>query len=409
MKKSILIGVLAALMLFAFVACEQQIPTYKVPTGLSISTAKTNYIVGETLDTSAFTGTVRYSNGSSDTLTDSELSLSVPAQDGKIVANANKVTATYGAGENAVEATAVVYGNYVSAAVIGNLPTTVAQSVSGGDDEQPIPAAGTTVTVTYAGMTRELVAGEYELTLTADTQTPTTAGGTGVKVDAVLSVFGNRVAATKITTGNVVVTAYVAEPYEMTGAAKHINVSNATTMPAKIFYGQNTSEFTDNIIVRVTDKESAPSTWDDTNSVVVTDYSIAWGTGVTNGAFTVAGTDITAAQDVSYTISYGSTGLRSTGTVKVWNYVKGLQLSEGAELKDAVIGNVIPTTGITVNGVLAYDSNPADEKEAVTAAALSGWFYVNPYYTGSPSETIRFFNELGNPVETSIKVTYAAE
>ena len=50
-----------------------------------------------------------------------------------------------------------------------------------------------------------------------------------------------------------------------------------------------------------------------------------------------------------------------------------------------------------------------DEKEAVTAAALSGWFYVNPYYTGSPSETIRFFNELGNPVETSIKVTYAAE
>ena len=184
MKKSILIGVLAALMLFAFVACEQQIPTYKVPTGLSISTAKTNYIVGETLDTSAFTGTVRYSDGSSDTLAGSELSLSVPAQDGKIVANANKVTATYGAGENAVEATAVVYGNYVSAAVIGNLPTSVAQASASGNAEQAISADGVTVTVTYAGETRELTAGEYELTLSADTTAPTAAGGTGVTIEA---------------------------------------------------------------------------------------------------------------------------------------------------------------------------------------------------------------------------------
>ena len=293
MKKSILIGVLAALMLFAFVACEQQIPTYKVPTGLSISTAKTNYIVGETLDTSAFTGTVRYSDGSSDTLAGSELSLSVPAKDGKIVANANKVTAKYGAGENAVEATAVVYGNYVSAAVIGNLPTSVAQASASGNAEQAISADGVTVTVTYAGETRELTAGEYELTLSADTTAPTAAGGTGVTIEADLEVFGIPVT-TGVTTGKVVVNAYKAEEKFDSSDVQSIRVGfkdkdgNFTTT-GTVWYGDATSVFA----VEGTDSNGL------TGILEASAYSIAVQNGNLN---TTSATDVIAVLNADKTI-----------------------------------------------------------------------------------------------------------
>ena len=218
MKKSISAILVAALMLFAFTACEQQMPTYKVPTGLTISTTKTAYLVGETLDASAFSGVVRYSDGSSDTLSGADLSLSFSAEnkDGKIAANANKVTATYGAANasgkaNSVSASTTVYGYYVTSMTLGNLPETVAQSVSGGDEDQPISTEGVTATVVYNGQTRELAAGEFTIgSLTIDTRTPTAEGADGTDIDvADVKVFGTTVLPTNIETGKAVVTKYV--------------------------------------------------------------------------------------------------------------------------------------------------------------------------------------------------------
>ena len=212
MKKSISAILVAALMLFAFTACEQQMPTYKVPTGLTISTTKTDYIVGEVLDPSTFSGVVRYSDGSSDNLTGSELSFAGLTA---IAEGENTITVNYGGvtGKEAtvVSATATVYGYKITDVVLGNLPTTVAQATSAGDAKQPLSADGVTVTVTYNGQTKELAAGSYALTLSANTTAVTKENEDGVNISANLDVLNGESLASnvKMTTGKIVVTAYV--------------------------------------------------------------------------------------------------------------------------------------------------------------------------------------------------------
>ena len=70
MKKFITIA-LAVAVLFSFAACQQ---AYKVPTGLSVSTTRTGYLVGEQIDLSTVTGTLEYSDGSTRTISGAELS-----------------------------------------------------------------------------------------------------------------------------------------------------------------------------------------------------------------------------------------------------------------------------------------------------------------------------------------------
>ena len=224
MKKSISVILVAALVLFAFTACEQQMPTYKVPTGLTISTTKDAYIDGEKLDVNSITGIVRYSDGSSDTLTGAELSLVISNgsnTDGSVGDGANTVTAVYGAYSvsdtnkftgDVVTATTTVYG-YVPTITFGNLPTTVAQSKEGGDTSQEISMEGVTVTANYNGVSRELSAGEYSLTkLCVNTSEVTVGTIADTPISAAgLKVFGRDIT-TGVTTGKVVVTAYVGDP-----------------------------------------------------------------------------------------------------------------------------------------------------------------------------------------------------
>ena len=416
MKKTILTIMVAAMMLVAFTACEQQMPTYKVPTGLTISTTKTAYIVGEVVDTSTFSGVVRYSDGSSDNLTGAELSLNLK----KIAKDGNLITATYGAADasgkgNVVEATTVVYGYEVTKAVLGNLPTSVVQSAE--EDErtaQELPTDGVTVTVTYGGNTRELTAGEYSLKLTAPTTAVTPETGTGsdgVDITAKLYVFGSGSSVQNVTTGKVIVEEYKDEPYELTEDVTAIKVIPLKDMPEKFYYGQNVTEFTNNIEVRVTDKaETSSVKWDDSDSVVIaTGYTIAWGAGVTNNAFSTAGTDLTTAAKVAYTVSYGNTGIRTaSATVGVYNYVESISVGE-SKIDGATKGAATSekATAVTVTGTLAFDSNTADQNPA-TVSNLSGWYFVNPYFSGAPTETIRYINAIGTPCTTTVPVTYAA-
>ena len=231
MKKCILIGALAALMLFAFTACEPQ-ATYKVPTGLTISTTKTAYLVGETLDVASFTGTVRYSDGSSDKLSGSELSLAFGESNttGKIEANANTVTATYGGVTGTevtvVSATTTVYGYEAKNAVITGVPEVVARSTSDGD-EQDVVLENPTVTVDVNGESRTLAANEYVLSAKVDTSGTV---GEDASVTFTLSVYGQLV--TDITTtAKVEIGAYTAEVTDK--VAKQLVVEVAKETPAK--------------------------------------------------------------------------------------------------------------------------------------------------------------------------------
>ena len=231
MKKCILIGALAALMLFAFTACEPQ-ATYKVPTGLTISTTKTAYLVGETLDVASFTGTVRYSDGSSDKLSGSELSLAFESSNttGKIEADANTVTATYGGATGTevtvVGATTTVYGYEAKKAVITGVPEVVARSTSVGG-EQDVALENPTVTVDVNGESRTLAANEYVLSAKADTSGTV---GEDASVTFTLSVYGQPV--TDITTtAKVEIGAYTAEVTDKVATQLIVEVAKET--PAK--------------------------------------------------------------------------------------------------------------------------------------------------------------------------------
>ncbi len=119
MKKSILIGVLAALMLFAFTACEQQ--GYKIPIGLELTNAKTTYLVGEPFDYEAITGTVSFSDDSSKNVTGMDLIGSNVSTDG---AGTRLATFAYGGTQSGVVAS-VAYEVATPVSVkLTTLPTT---------------------------------------------------------------------------------------------------------------------------------------------------------------------------------------------------------------------------------------------------------------------------------------------
>ena len=97
MKKTFLIGVLAALMLFAFTACENSAPTSPIYgkdiLGVSPVTVP-DYIEGETLDPADVTLKVLFDDDTSANFTGTELNLT-KATDMKLAAGTNVFTATF--------------------------------------------------------------------------------------------------------------------------------------------------------------------------------------------------------------------------------------------------------------------------------------------------------------------------
>ena len=63
MKKTILTIMVAAMMLVAFTACEQQMPSYKNADFVSVDQTKA-FIAGQPFDASYFTVTLHYTDGS---------------------------------------------------------------------------------------------------------------------------------------------------------------------------------------------------------------------------------------------------------------------------------------------------------------------------------------------------------
>ena len=160
MRKSILIGVLAALMLFAFTACDNQVSTYKIPNGMTAETSKTVYLEGERIDPSTITATVYYTDGSSEKISGDRLG--VPAE--AVTLEAEKTSATkqieVSFGGKTAEVTVNVYK--VDKAVLSNLPTTAQV-----DPEKGIvvntDSVGVTVYYNNSLSSRTLVKGEYKL------------------------------------------------------------------------------------------------------------------------------------------------------------------------------------------------------------------------------------------------------
>ena len=158
MRKSILIGVLAALMLFAFVACDNQMG-YKIPTGMTATVSKTEYLVGEKIDPNTITATVEFIDGSTQNFSGSQLGVVAEA----MTEGEKSVTLSYGAGDSTVTYNVTLTGYPVLGVQLGGtFPTTAAS-------DGKIDMSGITATVCYknAWTTRTLNAGEYTITASA--------------------------------------------------------------------------------------------------------------------------------------------------------------------------------------------------------------------------------------------------
>ena len=88
--KKVFIGVLAALMLFAFTACEQQMPTYKEVSYIEVEQTG-DFVIGQVFDASKFTVTANFTDGSSSVVKGATVALA----DGESWANGAEVEATF--------------------------------------------------------------------------------------------------------------------------------------------------------------------------------------------------------------------------------------------------------------------------------------------------------------------------
>ena len=131
--KKVFIGVLAALMLFAFTACESQ--GYKIPTGLTVTATKTSYLAGADLDMSTISGVLEYSDGSTRTISGSELN-------GNRTASAS-VIFTYGTASGGLSATVdftIYQPSEITKLTVSELPET---AKSGDTEFENVPAVAT--------------------------------------------------------------------------------------------------------------------------------------------------------------------------------------------------------------------------------------------------------------------------
>ena len=158
--KSIIYICLAAVLVLGVTAC-QDAAAYKQVVGLTATTTKAEYIVGEYVDPSTISAVVEFSDGSMKTISGSQVSVSVAKSyastctGNKFVAEGTvDVTVAYGGVSNTVEVKAANVANVV----LGNLPTT-----AGWDGENAtIDTSAITATVKLTtGSERELAAGEF--------------------------------------------------------------------------------------------------------------------------------------------------------------------------------------------------------------------------------------------------------
>ncbi len=419
--KKIFVVALAALMLVAFTACQAN----TIPTQVRAITGITgpDYLVGQTFDAKDFTVTVQYTDGTSEELNGSGIVALADGETFPASAGTYDVVASIGnasTGNYNLTATAKATGTFyvynVTSIEVTTAPTTV--TFEEGKTLTDADLAGIVVTATYGkSKTVELDASEYALS-SVSTLNGTS---TGLKVPgyaetkddgykALVCVESSVGGTAESATYEIAVTEGTKNVYEMESAPVVMRVTALDSMPDAIYYGQSTTEVTNNIEVRISDNLS--TTWSDADSVVVTNYTVQWGAGVTNNRFEVAGTALETPETVNYVVVVDYDGTRLVSTtpeeVSVYNYVTSVVVTEGLKLSNAVKGEAIQGSSITLTGTLAYDSNPDDSTAATVTIPNSDIYFTNYFYSGAETETVTYVDPVSGPLSASVPVEFKA-
>lgn len=194
MRKTFLIGVLAALMLFAFTACDAQVSTYKIPASMTAQAAKTEYLVGEAIDWDTITATVTYTDGTTQTFPGSAVLAGTASVS---TANAGLVQIPfefdgptyYGQATGKVNASVDVMVYSVESVTLSNLPTSAAWDAEKNEGVLDLSGVSVVATYNYGKGTRTLTADEFKITPSK----LSTAGAKDVAVTAKVEVFNQSV------------------------------------------------------------------------------------------------------------------------------------------------------------------------------------------------------------------------
>ena len=204
MKKCILIGALAALTLFAFTACDNQVSITGTPVGMTATVSKTNYLVGQEIDLSTISATVDFSGNVSKTFSGNEIAFvgntaaTAPGTNPlEVQSGANQLTFAYGSVNSQGDisgamAMVTVYGYKAKTVTLNNMPTTVAKTNSDGTISLDTSAVTATV-VDEKGNSYEVAADDVEVTASV-------AGKAGTQAVSISSVFVYGEEATAATT-----------------------------------------------------------------------------------------------------------------------------------------------------------------------------------------------------------------
>lgn len=192
--KSMMIVCLAAVLILGFTACSQPTYTYKEVMGLEASVSKTVYAKGEVFDPNTISGTVYFSDGSSQDVSGTQLkySLNGSYEDGILDSVATiQVTFTYGTAGNAAVSTDTIYVYDVASLALSNLPTTGTWNADKSEVTVDTDAVTGTATLTN-GSVIELSAAE--MAIEAGTVAPEENDGVAttatVALPSSVSVFG---------------------------------------------------------------------------------------------------------------------------------------------------------------------------------------------------------------------------
>ena len=291
-KKSIFVVALAALMLIAFTACEQQMPTYKNVSFITVSQLN-DVIIGQPFDASNYEVTVHYTDNSTE----------VFPGNGRVTTEstdftkAYDVTAAIGSGTSAVSDTIEVTPVAPTAVAV----TATAKDYSRVDATIAVDLMETEGAVTVTSYTYSVGSVSYTSTTKLDKialsaeiskEQRSTVGTYDIPFEATYA--GKDIACESTVSVKVVDTTTVGAPTAMKAFYKVNNGTYSTTAPAKAYIGDTVS-----VELRIVDSQEKTVAIVDTTKLTLLNGSAAF-----IPTYTITGTAGTAVQDFLYTYTY---------------------------------------------------------------------------------------------------------
>lgn len=397
MRKSIFAVVLSVLMLFAFTACEQQMPEFPSEGDVLAATIEGDriYLNGDSFDPTRYQVTIRFTDGKVEQIPGDSI-LTVDAKDWAGVGTKN-VKVNYGTTAINDVTVEVVGADEITLDTTGaKLEYTNAEWLGIGQDNFPI--SGVTATATYNGTT-----------------VPVTVAATGTRNNVAAPAYGKTatgIVTVKVLNGeveldtatyNVTITSseeapVTPDPEFNDAAVTDIEVKQTKTL----WFGEPYSSIANNVTVTLTDDEGVKKEF--------TGEAIASG----NISLYTKGAGTTAALEDKVTVYVTYAGLNgeifASTDIAVTDYIKDAKLSVPETYTPSQYDEVIKSN-FTLKGRLASKATSANSDTEYTVEIPQNEFTLNKVlYTTDTQEEITattvYQTKDGEKVTAKVTITY---